>query len=280
MSEDFVLELGSLTAKIVLVVSTLIVPALPQETAGPPTTTTSPVAALPDAPSAQDPEPGEPRTQDSVSTPTSSPALQGPIGPVPALLTKGRLTLNDKFNLFAHQAFGPPALIFPAIGAGIRMADPPKNYPREWVDGGGAFGRLYGNALATQTSKRTAAFLAAAVLHEDPRYLPAPEGANLGERIFHAVAFTLVDRTDSGGHTLAFSNFAAAAAGGFVGMAYLPNGFNDSSHAEQRAASELLGLAIANVSREFAPQWVPIVRKLHIPKIVPAWWVTEHPQHP
>jgi len=80
-------------------------------------------------------------------------------------------------------------------------------------------------------------------------------------RLFHALVFTIVNRTDSGAHTFAFDNFASAAAGGFVGMAYLPSGFNDVSHAGQRALSELLQTAIANVSREFAPQWAPIARK-------------------
>jgi len=96
--------------------------------------------------------------------------------------------------------------------AGIRMANPPSNYPPEWTDGGGAFGRLYGNAIATQTSKRTAAFLTESVLHEDPRYLPAPQDASAERRIVHALAFTIVDRTDSGRRTFAFANFASAAA--------------------------------------------------------------------
>jgi hypothetical protein len=246
--------------------------ALAQQTAVTLSTDTALLAALPDAPSAQVGQnpalPGEP-----LPVPIA-------IGPIPPLLTRGRLTLGEKFTIYTHRAFGPPALIFPAFGAGIRMANPPKNYPRDWIDGGGAFGRLYGSALATQTSKRTAGFLTEAVLHEDPRYLPAPAGANVGRRIFHAVAFTLVDRNDSGARTLAFSNFASAAAGGFVGMAYLPNGFNDVSHSGQRALSELGQIAIANVSREFAPQWAPVARKLHIPKIVPPWWVPEDPERP
>jgi len=40
-------------------------------------------------------------------------------------------------------------------------------------------------------------------------------------RISHAVAFTFVDKTDSGHNIFAFSNFAGAAAGGFVGMGFL-----------------------------------------------------------
>jgi hypothetical protein len=236
-------------------------------------------SALPDAPSSQIGQSSS-RVGEQSSSAATDPNLQGAVGPLPPVLTARRLSAGDKFSIYVHQAFGPPALVFPALGAGLRMADPPKNYPRDWVDGGDAFGRLYGSALATQTSKRTAKFLAGEIFHEDPRYLPAAEGSSVGSRIVHAVAFTFVDRSDSGHPELAFSNFASATAGGFVGMAYLPPGFNDASHAGQRVGTEFLGIAIANISREFAPQWAPIVRKLHIPQIVPAWWVPEHPQHP
>jgi hypothetical protein len=58
-------------------------------------------------------------------------------------------------------------------------------------------------------------------------------------------------------------------------MAYMPDGFNDVSHAGQRAGTEFLGITAANIFREFAPQWAPVVHKLHIPKIVPPWWVPE-----
>jgi len=235
-------------------------------------------SALPDAPSSQIGRSSEPVDEQSSSA--GDPNLQESIGPIPPVLTARRLSSGDRFSIYVHQTFGPPALIFPAFGAGIRMANPPKNYPHDWVDGGGAFGRLYGNALATQTSKRTAKFLAEEAFHEDPRYLPAAEGSSFGSRIFHAVAFTFVDRSDTGHPELAFSNFASATAGGFVGMAYLPPGFNDASHAGQRIGTEFLGIAISNISREFAPQWGPFARKLHVPRIVPAWWVPEHPRRP
>ena len=233
---------------------------------------------LPDAPSVLEAQNTQPQGQGSQTPPFVPP--MGPMGPLPALMTRTRLTLDEKFTIYTHQTFGPPALVFPALGAGIRMANPPKHYPRDWTDGGGAFGRLYGNALATQTSKRTAEFLTEAVLHEDPRYLPARPDSNVGQRVFHAISYTFVDRTDSGAHTFAFSNFAGAAAGGFVGMAYLPDGFNDTTHAEQRALSEFIAIGISNIAGEFAPQLAPIVRKLHIPKIMPAWWVPEKPYHP
>ncbi len=45
--------------------------------------------------------------------------------------TSQRLSFNDKFTIYAHQTFGPPAVIFPAFAAGMGMANPKNHYPRE-----------------------------------------------------------------------------------------------------------------------------------------------------
>jgi hypothetical protein len=182
---------------------------------------------------------------------------------------------DDKFTIYAHQTFGRPAVIFPAFAAGMAMANPRKNYPREWKDGAGAFGRLYGASIATVTSQRTARFLRGVALHEDPRYVRSTSKNPL-LRTGHALIFTFIDKTDSGRNTIAFSNFAGAAAGGFVGNAYLPHGYNDLTHAQQRMAFQFAGIAIQNMAAEFQPQWGPVVRKLRINKIIPEWWVPKH----
>ena len=57
---------------------------------------------------------------------------------------------------------------------------------------------------------------------------------------------------------------------------YLPHGYNDLTHAEQRIAFQFMSIAIQNVAAEFQPQWGPIVRKLRIQKILPEWWVPRH----
>ena len=189
--------------------------------------------------------------------------------------TSQRPSFSDKFTIYAHQTFGPPALIFPAFAAGMGMANPRNHYPREWRNGGGAFGRLYGDSIATATSQRTARFLTGVALHEDPRYVRS-NSKNPIVRTMHAVAFAFVDKTDSGRNTIAFSNFAGAAAGGFVGRAYLPHGYNDLTHAEQRMAIQFMNIAIQNIAAEFQPQWGPLVRKLRIQKILPEWWVPQH----
>jgi hypothetical protein len=196
-------------------------------------------------------------------------------GLAPAITAPERLSLHDKFTIYAHQAFGPPALIFPAFSAAVGMANPPNHYPRDWRHGGAAFGNLYGDAIARTTSVQSARFLAGAALHEDLRYKRS-SSTNPLSRTVHALVFTVVDKTDSGRNTIAFSNFAGAAAGGFVGMSYLPAGYNDITHAEQRMAMQFGTLALRNLAVEFEPQWGPLVRKLRIPKLIPEWWTPQH----
>jgi len=155
------------------------------------------------------------------------------------------------------------------------MANPKSHYPREWRDGVGALARLYGDSLAMATSQRTARFLTGLALHEDPRYVRS-NSKNPLLRTAHALAFTFVDKTDSGRNTIALSNFAGAAAAGSVGMAYLPHGYNDLTHVEQRMVAQLMSIAAQNIAAEFQPQWGPLVRKLRIQKILPEWWVPYH----
>jgi hypothetical protein len=224
-------------------------------------------AANPDAPQAQD--------QSSPSSSSSIPQDQNSALLFLPVKSSRSLSFGDKFTIYTHQTFGPPALILPAFKAGLGMANPTKHYPREWKDGAGAFGRLYGDSIAMATSQRTARFLTGAALHEDPRYVRSTS-SNALMRTVHALAFTFIDKTDSGRNTFAFSNFAGAAAGGFVGRAYLPHGYNDLTHAEQRAAMQFMSIGMQNIAAEFQPQWGPLVRKLHIQKIIPEWWVPQH----
>ena len=224
-------------------------------------------ANLPDTPQAQDQS--DPSGAPSHPQDESSALLFLPVK------SSRSLSFGDKFTIYAHQTFGPPAVILPAFRTGIGMANPTKHFPREWKDGAGAFGRQYGDSIATVTSQRTARFLTGVALHEDPRYVRS-NSRNPLLRTGHALVFTFIDKTDSGRNTIAFSNFAGAAAGGFVGSAYLPHGCNDLTHAEQRMAFQFAGIAIQNIAAEFQPQWGPLVRKLRINKIIPEWWVPRH----
>jgi hypothetical protein len=213
---------------------------------------------LPEAPRPQKP----PDRESKISASGKLPAILAP------QMTRERLDPGDKFRLYLHQAVSPVGFLATAFGAGLTMASPPDRYPREWKDGAGAYGRLYGDAVARRQSELAVIFLSELAFREDPRYLPSASH-NMLIRIAHAAAFVIVDRSDSGHERLALSNVLGAAASGFIGTAYLPGGYNDFTHAGQRTANTLSGFVISNVANEFCPEWGPIVNRMHLPLVHP-----------
>jgi hypothetical protein len=228
-------------------------------------------AGLPDAPSAQ---------QSGTSSAAVQQQQQGgqeeiaPIIVLPGRITAEPLTSAERWRIYSRGTFGPRALFTPAIGTAISLARPSNNYPDDWTSGFGGFGRQYGNRLAVLGAKHTAVYAVGSLAKEDSRYAPAVSH-NVLVRTGHAVLFTLVDKSDSGGNTLALSNFAGALSGGFVGMAYLPPGYDDLTHAGQRSLRGLGDYAINNVIREFSPEIFRTFQKLHLPHggiPIPVWW--------
>ncbi len=192
-------------------------------------------------------------------------SAQSPVGSTQAFVGNAQLfSVEDKFRYYANETYlNPGAFTAPAFRAGIRMANPPgkgaSQYPPEWRQGSEAFGRNYGDAFAQRVTFQTARFATGVVTHEDPRYIPS-KSHNALARSLHALTFTFVDRSDSGNAMPAISNFVGATAAGFVGNAYLPSGFNDATHAGQRATLQFGFTAAGNLLREFAPQMPRRVR--------------------
>jgi hypothetical protein len=212
--------------------------------------------------------------------PQVSPDLQIPVPIVgdpwyaPVAISGKPQNFHGRLVAYAFVTVGPRTLFAPFVSAAIRMGNPPNAYPRDWPLGAGAFGRNYGNALAPRVSKDTARFLTGALLHEDFRYRPSTKNPLV--RSFHALAFTFVDKSDSGHNRVAVANFAGAGASGLVGNLYLPAGFNNLSHAETRTAFAFGGFAAQNLLREFVPDLLKATHRLHapFPRIpVPEWWV-------
>ncbi|HEV2397399.1 MAG TPA: hypothetical protein VGS27_10700 [Candidatus Sulfotelmatobacter sp.] len=182
-------------------------------------------------------------------------------------LCNATMNFGEKVRYFAHQAFGTGAFVAPLFTAGADIGKPPAHYPRQWRQGPLAFGRLYGDALAFQTAEQTGRFLTGAALHEDPRYSPSTNHNPLA-RTMHALVFTILDRSDSARTTFALSNFVGAASAGFIGNAYLPHGYNNSSHAITRTGIAFGSFAITNVATEFSPELRRMGRRLHLPKFI------------
>jgi hypothetical protein len=227
---------------------------------------------------AQDPSPlSAPISSKAQASPNPQPPVAAAGDPLyaPVATSHGPQSLHERFMDYAIVTVGPRTLFLPVISAAIWMANPPSAYPRDWRMGAGAFAKNYGNALAPRASMDTGRFLSGALLHEDFRYRLSTSKNPL-VRSFHALAFTFVDKSDSGRNRVALANFVGAGAGGFVGNLYLPTGFNNLSHAETRTAIAFGGFAAQNLLREFAPDLLKATRKLHtpFPRIpVPEWWV-------
>jgi len=215
---------------------------------------------LPDAPSSEAASEGSKGFNElGQRIPDSSSSSIGidPVAPRAPAVRAG-INFEDKVHYYLTETyFNPSAFTAPAFRAGLRMANPPgrgaTQYPSKWRQGGEAFGRNYGDAVAERVSFQTARFAAGVITQEDPRYA-ASSSHNMCLRSIHAISFTVVDRSNSGHPLPAISNFVGAAAGGFVGDAYLPAGFNDITHAGQRTTLQFGFAAAGNLFREFAPQ--------------------------
>jgi len=223
----------------------------------------SSVSGEPDLPDAPSPSPA-PQQSSQANIPFLSPRANRPLQP---------MNMGGKFKYLVEPAFGPRSFLTNAVGTGIRMANPPSHYPPEWHGGAEAFGRLYGDTFARTGAESLGRFSTSVLLHEDPRYRPSGT-TFFPTRLGHAFLFTFIDRTDGGRTTVAVSNFAGAAAGGFIGNAYLPAGFDNLTHAGQRSAIAFGGLAAQNVLQEFSPEIGHALKKIHFPHIPlpPVWW--------
>jgi hypothetical protein len=132
-------------------------------------------ADLPDAPS---PQANASQQGTQASLQEEDHTHINPIDLLSPRLTSGvPLSTHDKFEIYIHKTYSPAAVVFPLFATGIKMANPNDKYPREWQDGMGAFGRIYGDTVARRTATATAEFSTQALLHEDPRYERGDDGS-------------------------------------------------------------------------------------------------------
>ena len=178
--------------------------------------------------------------------------------------TSAPLNVNGKLRYFAIESFRPGIYPVAAFYDGLTMANPPKAYPHEWRQGFPGFARNYGDFMASWASVQGGKFIAASMLHEDPRYFTSTS-KNFFARVFNAARYAVIDRSDSGRPRLAMANVAGAFAGGFVGNAYLPDPYANASHGLSRSALALTGFITSDLADEFRPEIHRLVKKLHLP---------------
>jgi hypothetical protein len=192
-----------------------------------------------------------------------APPRTTPSSDSPAATNANALNAQAKLICYAKVSYAWPSLVAPIFATSKKMIFPPQAYPREWKNGFGAVARNYGDALTNDAANRAGRYLSAVILHEDTRYWPS-ENKCLLARIFNVISFAVADKSDSGKRMPAISTFAGAAAGGFVGNAYLPQGYDNVTHAGQRSAIQLAESPLPNLVCEFTPEFRKALEWVHV----------------
>jgi len=224
-------------------------------------------ATAPEAAQTQDQQP-HPRPGPAPSTNAGKGATSAAIADQSSTVgdpaSSSPLNVKGKLRYFAIETFRPGIYPVAAFYDGLTMANPPKAYPPEWRQGFPAFARNYGDFMASWAAVQGGKFVAASMLHEDPRYFTSTN-RNFLARVANAVRYVVIDRSDSGHPRLAVANMGGALAGGFVGNAYLPDPYANVSHGFRRSAFALTGFVTSNLADEFHPEIHKFAKKLHLP---------------
>lgn len=159
------------------------------------------------------------------------------------------LTESERLRRYFMSAFGPGAILRASVGAGIAQW---QNTPKEWRQGAEAYGDRFGNSLAQHVIRTTLESGAAAVLHEDNRYIRSTD-SGFWKRSKHAIGSVFVARNDAGQKHFAYSRFGGAAGSSFISRIWQPPSTNSSGDAAVNFGLSMLTDMGWNVFREFHP---------------------------
>jgi hypothetical protein len=158
------------------------------------------------------------------------------------------LTAKQKFSLASHDTFDWTSFIGISIAAGIEQAN--NSYAGY---GKGAAG--YGKRWAAQFGDgRTSDFLGHAVFpalfHQDPRYFYQGSGS-FKSRLVHALASSVIARSDKGKPMPAYSDFLGDVGSGALSNLYYPHADRGLGLVFTNAAIGIAGKAGSGVLKEF-----------------------------
>jgi hypothetical protein len=160
-----------------------------------------------------------------------------------------RLDWKGKLQFHAKRAYGPLALVGMAAYAGFLQE---VNSPKEWGQGGSAYGERYASTLAWAGIHGVMAFGLDTALRQDPRYYRS-DVTGFWRRAGHAVRATFVTRTDAGGETLATWRLGSDYGAAFVSNIWYPARLDKPRYGLQDGSISLGFDVLGNVGAEFWP---------------------------
>ena len=145
---------------------------------------------------------------------------------------------------------GPVALIETAAYAGVLLALPT---PLEWRQGAAGYGKRFASATGATGIRQAFAFALEVPLKEDPRYFRS-ERRGVWPRLGHALAATVVTRTDAGHSRFAFSGVTSAYGAAFLSNQWYPDRLNTVGQGFLQGTATLGLDALGNIITEFWPK--------------------------
>ena len=173
----------------------------------------------------------------------------------------GPLSFKQKFILFARQTYDPVTIASAAVGAALSQA---QNGDPKYGQGGAAYGKRFGAALADMTSQNFfQGVLLAGLLHEDPRYFRRGPQYRFWNRVGYSISRVVITRTDAGTDRFNYSGIIGMSMGIALSNTYYPAASLNGGENAWRFATSLAAAGMYNVLPEF---WPDIRQKLFVHK--------------
>jgi hypothetical protein len=158
------------------------------------------------------------------------------------------LTSRQKFSLAMHDTFDPVPLMGIAFTAGVEQAN--NSFPG-YGQGAAGYAKRFGARLADgRTTDLFTHAVFPSLLHQDPRYFYQGTGS-FKSRLFHAVSFAFVTRSDRGHTVPNYSYLLGDLASAGLSNLYYPRANRGASLVFTNAAIGLAGRIGVSIIREF-----------------------------
>jgi hypothetical protein len=159
------------------------------------------------------------------------------------------LNVTGKLLYHGESTYSPSAILGIAAYAGVLQEI---DSPKEWGQGGGAYGKRFASTLGWSGIHSVLAFGLDSTLHQDPRYFRSQE-TGLWRRTKHALRGTLLTRTDSGGETFSTWRVGSAYGSAFLSNVWYPDRLNTVRWGLIQGSMTLGFGFVSNLGSEFWP---------------------------
>lgn len=158
------------------------------------------------------------------------------------------LNTKQKYSMAMRDTFDPFSFFSTSVVAGIEQA---RNAFPGYGQGAEGYGKRWGASFADGlTTDLLTHAVFPSLFHQDPRYFYQGSGSKRS-RIFHAISYAFIARSDSGRMMPNYSYFLGDICSGALSNAYYPSSSRGAGLVFTNAAIGLAGRAAGNILREF-----------------------------